>query len=229
MLLKNWQELPEEIKNESVYAYYRILREKTFHLLIKRCFDILFAIILMVILFFPMLVVAVWIKLDSPGSVFFRQTRVTQYGKPFKIFKFRTMISEAENLGPQVTYKNDKRITKIGKLLRKLRIDEVPQLINILLGQLSFVGTRPEAVKYTNEYTDEMKATLLLPAGVTSLASIKFKNESDILNKFADVDDTYINFILPKKMEYNLEYIKRFNLFYDIKIMIQTVIAVIKK
>ncbi len=229
MLLKKWEDLPNEIKNESVYVYYGILKEKTLHLVIKRCFDILCSIILMAVLFVPMIFIAVCIKIDSPGNVFFRQTRVTQYGKTFRIFKFRTMVSEAENLGPQVTCKNDIRVTRIGRVLRKFRIDEIPQLINILLGHLSFVGTRPETIKYTDAYTDEMKATLLLPAGVTSLASIKFKDEAEILNKLKNVEDTYINFILPKKMEYNLEYIKSFNFFYDLKIMFQTVIAVIKK
>lgn len=229
MLLTKWENLPDEMKNEAVYRYYVILKKKMVNLLIKRAFDIIFSFILLIILLIPMLIIAVLIKIDSSGKVFFRQTRVTQYGRIFKIFKFRTMVSEAENLGPQVTALNDSRVTNIGKFLRKFRIDEIPQLINILLGDLSFVGTRPETVKYTKAYTDEMKATLLLTAGVTSLASIKFKDESEVLGNFKDIEDAYINFVLPKKMEYNLRYLEEFSLFYDIKIMFNTVLAVIAK
>lgn len=175
------------------------------------------------------LILYVIIKLDSPGEVIFKQDRITKNNQLFKIFKFRTMIKNAEKLGSGVTLDEDSRITRIGKYLRKLRLDEIPQLFNILKGDLSFVGTRPEIPKYVNFYTPEMYATLLLPAGVTSNTSILYKNESELLKKSDNIDKIYINKILPEKMEYNLEYIKKISFWYDIKIMIKTVLAVIKK
>ena len=237
MFLKKWQELPQEMKNDFVSMYYDILKKKRMELFIKRLFDVFGALILLIFLFFPMLLIAVLIKMDSPGSVFFKQERVTQYGDVFKILKFRTMVNDAKNLGPEVTCDNDIRVTRAGKFLRKFRLDELPQLINILFGQMSFVGTRPETVKYVKSYTDEMKATLLLPAGVTSLASIEFKDEAKILENGLekdkgvekDIEEVYVKEILPQKMKFNLEYIKEFNFFYDLKIMIKTLTAVIKE
>ena len=173
------------------------------------------------------MVIAILIKIDSRGPIFFRQERVTEYGRVFKIFKFRTMINNADKLGTQVTVENDSRITKTGNLLRKIRMDEIPQLINILIGDMSFVGTRPEVLKYVNSYSDEMKATLLMKAGVTSLASIKFKDEDKLLRSCDNVDEVYIDKILPQKMKYNLEYLENFNFFYDIKLMFKTFLAVI--
>ena len=217
------------MKNEEVKKYYDIVKKRKTALIFKRIFDII-ASILMIIILFPLLI-AVWIviKLDSPGKALFFQDRVTQGGKIFKVFKFRTMTENAESLGPQVTTGEDFRITKCGKWLRKFRIDEIPQLFNILKGELSFVGVRPEVPKYVKEYTPEMYATLLLPAGVTSLTSIMYKNESKLLEGLKNPDEVYIKEILPNKMKYNLEYIKNFNFWYDIKLMIKTVLAVIKK
>lgn len=229
MLLIDWEKLPLAIQNGAVKPYYDILKKKFFSLIIKRMFDIIMSIILLVLLFPFMLVIAIMIKCDSPGEILFKQTRITQFGREFKIFKFRTMVQNAQELGLQVTLKEDSRITRVGKLIRDLRIDELPQLINILLGQMSFVGTRPESPKYVKEYSDEMMATLLLPAGVTSLTSIKFKDESDILDNYDDPDKAYLDVVLPKKMKFNLEYIKKFNFFYDLKIIVMTVIAVVKK
>lgn len=217
------------MKNEEVKKYYDIVKKRKSALIFKRVFDII-ASILMIIILFPLLI-AVWIviKLDSPGKALFFQDRITQGGKIFKVFKFRTMVENAESLGSQVTTGEDSRITKCGKWLRKFRIDEIPQLFNILKGELSFVGVRPEVPKYVKEYTPEMYATLLLPAGVTSLTSIMYKDESKLLEGAKNPDEVYIKEILPEKMKYNLEYIKNFNFWYDIKLMIKTVLAVIKK
>ena len=174
-----------------------------------------------------MIILAIVIKCESKGPALFKQVRVTQYGREFKIFKFRTMVVNAEKLGTQVTSKDDPRVTKVGKFLRKYRLDELPQIINILFGDLSFVGTRPEVPRYVNEYTDEMIATLLLPAGVTSEASIEFKDEEKILDNSNNIDNDYIYKVLPLKMEYNLHYIKLFTVLYDIKIIFRTVGAVL--
>lgn len=228
MLLIKWDKLPDYMKNEAVKEYYDILKQKKINLIIKRMFDIIISIFLLAVLSPILIILSILIKIDSKGEIFFRQQRITQYGKVFKIFKFRTMIKDAEKLGTQITVNNDNRITKIGKLLRKLRLDELPQLINILMGDMTFVGTRPEVKKYVDRYSDSMMATLLMPAGVTSLSSIMFRNEQALLDSCEDVDKMYIETILVKKMKYNLEYIKEFNFIYDMKIMFKTIFAVIK-
>lgn len=196
MLLRKWKDIPEFMKNEEVRKYYDILNKKRFSLILKRFFDIVMSMILLLILSPIFLVLAIWIKIDSQGPVFYRQERVTQYGKIFRIFKFRTMISNADQIGALVTTQNDTRITKVGEKIRKCRLDEIPQLINILIGDMSFVGTRPEVRKYVDAYTDEMKATLLLPAGVTSSASISYRDEDEVISKYVDnkhsIDDVYI-------------------------------------
>lgn len=191
-------------------------------------FDLILSCVLIALLSPVMLILAVAIKLDSPGTVMFRQVRVTQYGKEFRIFKFRTMVQNAQQLGTQVTVKGDSRITRMGLLLRKCRLDELPQLFNILLGEMSFVGTRPEVPKYVSRYTPEMMATLLLPAGVTSQASIQYKDEDRLLENAQDADKTYVDQVLPGKMEYNLKSILEFSLWKDFKTMIDTVVAVVR-
>lgn len=232
MILKKYNDLPENMKNDEVKKYYDILSKKKASLLLKRVFDILMSLILLIILSPVFLVLGIWIKLDSKGPVFYRQERITTYGKKFRIFKFRTMIQDADKKGSLITLGEDPRITKIGSKIRKCRLDEIPQLINILKGEMSFVGTRPEVEKYVEKYTDKMKATLLMPAGVTSRASIEYKDEDEIINKFLSkgekVDDIYIKRVLPEKMKWNLEYIEKFNIWEDIKIMLNTVINVIK-
>lgn len=231
-MLKKWDKLPENLKNEETEKYYKILSHKKIQLFFKRIIDIIGSLILLIILSPILIIMAILIKLDSKGPVFYKQERVTTYGRIFRIFKFRTMVQNADKIGSLVTLGEDPRITKVGKIIRKFRIDEFPQVINILIGDMSFVGTRPEVKKYVDNYTDEMKATLLMPAGVTSTASIKYKNEDEIistyLNKGEKVDDIYINRVLPEKMKYNLEYITKFSIFYDIKICIQTVIEVLR-
>lgn len=209
-----------------VREYYEILSKRKKSLIVKRVFDLVISFILLIIAAAPMIVIAAAIAIDSPGGIFYRQERVTAYGKRFMIHKFRTMVVNADTIGTQVTARNDSRVTKIGKFLRKYRLDELPQLIDVLIGDMSFVGTRPEVVKYVKAYTKEMRATLLLPAGVTSEASIRYKDEADLLSRAEDVDRIYIEKVLPGKMEYNLESIRRFGLFRELKTMIRTVIAV---
>lgn len=230
MLIKNWNDLPEFMKTEEVRPYYESLKSKTGQLRMKRCFDILCSLIMIVLLSPLFIIIAIWIKIDSEGTVFYRQERITQYGKVFKIFKFRTMVSNADQIGTLVTTQNDSRITKVGEKIRKYRIDEIPQLFNVFLGNMTFVGTRPEVKKYVDEYTKEMNATLLLPAGVTSIASIEFKDEDEIIGKGVkenkSIDEVYIEEVLPKKMEYNLKAIISFSFVKEIKTMIDTVLKV---
>lgn len=228
MILKDWEQLPEELQLNEVKPYYEILKKKKLSLILKRIFDIVVSLIMLIILLPVFIFLGIAIKIDSKGPVFFRQERITQYGKTFKIFKFRTMVNNAEKLGTQVTVGNDARITKVGKFIRDCRLDEIAQLLNILTGDMTFVGTRPEVKKYVNHYTKEMMATLLLPAGVTSLASIYYKDEAKLLDKSNNPDKTYIEEVLPGKMKYNLQSIREFNFFEDIKTMIKTVVAVIK-
>ena len=227
MSLKKYDSLPEFMKNPEVKEYYEILSERKGQLTLKRFFDIIGGTIGTIVLLPIMAVLAIIIKLESKGPALFKQVRVTQYGREFKILKFRTMVVNAEKLGTQVTSKNDPRVTKVGRFLRKYRLDELPQIINILKGDLSFVGTRPEVPKFVKEYTNEMIATLLLPAGVTSEASIEFKDEEKILDNSSNVDNDYIYKVLPLKMKYNLNYIKHFTALYDFKIMLRTVGAVL--
>ena len=179
MALKKWEKIPSFMQNEKVYTYYKKLHKRKISLVIKRIFDII-ASLVMLILFLPIIsILSLIIILDSRGGIFFRQIRVTRFGKRFKIIKFRTMRSEPT--GSLITLEDDSRITRVGKFLRKYRLDEIPQLINILAGEMSFVGVRPEVEKYVEIYSDEMLATLLLPAGVTSETSIFYKNEQRML------------------------------------------------
>lgn len=227
MMLKKWESLPEIMKNDAVRPYYDALMEKQGSLLAKRIFDILVSLLLLIVASPVLLVLAIAIKLESPGPVFYRQVRVSQYGRTFRIFKFRTMVTDADKLGTQVTVGNDSRITRVGKIIRKCRLDEVSQLIDVLRGTMTFVGTRPEVPKYVAAYTPEMLATLLLPAGVTSLASIAYKDEDMLLAGARDVDRAYVEEVLPQKMEYNLKSIQDFSFWGDIRTMLLTVKAVL--
>lgn len=226
MLLPRYSTLSKQMQNDEVLKYYNILSKRTGSLILKRISDIICALLLIVILAVPMLIVAVCVKADSPGPVFFRQRRVTTGGRVFSIFKFRTMYVNDNAKNAQVTSGTDSRITKTGRTLRKLRLDEMPQLFNVLSGDMTFVGTRPEVERYVEKYTPEMYATLLMPAGITSMTSIKYRNEEEILEKADDVEKAYIEQILPDKMKYNLEYIEKFNFFYDIYIMLLTAVKV---
>ena len=225
----SWEKLPPQMQTEAVKPYYEILQKKQIGLIFKRLFDIVVSLIMLLILSPVFLILAIAIKLDTEGPVFYRQVRVTQYGKEFRIFKFRTMVNNADRIGSQVTVGGDSRITRVGKVIRECRLDEIGQLLNILGGSMTFVGTRPEVPKYVEKYTSEMWATLLLPAGVTSEASIRYKDEAALLDAAEDVDATYIQDVLPGKMKYNLRSIQEYSFFKDIKTMFQTVFAVVEK
>lgn len=226
-MLKNWNELPEYMRTDEVRPYYDLLQRKKLSLFFKRVFDIVVSFIMIILCSPILLIISILIVKDSKGGVFYRQERVTQYGRVFRIFKFRTMVQNADQIGTQVTVSNDSRITKIGSKLRDCRLDELPQLFNIFLGDMTFVGTRPESVHYVKSYTNEMYATLLLPAGVTSEASIEYKDEAELLDQADNVDSVYINEVLPEKMKYNLDSIKEFSFFKEIATMFRTVFAVL--
>ena len=227
-MLCRWEELPKNMQNDAVRPYYESLQSKKFSLFLKAVFDRVVSLLMLIGLSPIFVVLAIMIKMDSPGEIFFRQERVTQYGKKFSIHKFRTMVKDAESLGAQVTTKSDMRVTKVGKKLRGCRLDELPQLIDILQGNMSFVGTRPEVTKYVEQYTPEMLATLLLPAGVTSEASIEYKDEERLLADAKNADKTYVEVVLPQKMEWNLQSLKDFSFVEDIKTMFKTVWAVVR-
>lgn len=232
MILPKLESLPQNMRNKAVEGYYECLKKKQVSLVSKRWFDFFIASVMLIVISPVLLILAILIKLDSEGPVFYRQTRVTVGNKDFKIFKFRTMVVNADKIGSLVTVENDSRITRVGSKIRKYRLDELPQLLNIIKGDMSFVGTRPEVRKYVDSYSDEMMATLLMPAGVTSLASIKYKDEDEIIAAYTaeglSADETYIKYVLPSKMSYNLEYLKNFSFWGDIKLMINTVVSVLK-
>ena len=227
MLIKKWNKLPTEMQIDEVRPYYEKLRKKNFSLFWIRFFDILVSFIMLVLLSPFFLILSLAIVIDSRGPVFYRQERVTQYGKYFRIFKFRTMVKDADKKGTLVTVGHDARITRVGKFIRKLRLDEVSQLIDVFRGTMSFVGTRPEVPKYVDQYKAEYLATLLLPAGVTSLGAIMFKDEDALLEGKEDTDKVYVEEVLPLKMKYNLKELKKVGLFHNIKIMFMTVFAVL--
>lgn len=229
MKLVKWEKLPVEMQTEEVRKYYDILKKKRCSLFFKRLFDIFVSSVLLFLLLPFFLILSIAIKIDSKGPVFYRQLRVTQYGKKFRIFKFRTMVQNADRIGTHVTVKNDSRVTRVGKFIRKCRLDEVSQLIDVFRGTMTFVGTRPEAIKYVDAYTPKMMATLLLPAGVTSIASIYYKDEAELLEKADDANKTYIEEVLPTKMKYNLQEIEKFSFWRDLKVMFMTVFAVLGK
>ena len=228
MRIIEWEQLPPEMQTHQVRRYYDILKKRNVSLLLKRAFDLIVSVIMLVVFSPVFLVLAIAIKLDSPGPVFYRQERITQYGKTFRIHKFRTMVQNADK-GSQITINHDSRITRVGKFIRDCRLDEIAQLLDVINGSLTLVGVRPESPRYVAEYTDEMMATLLLPAGVTSLASIYYKDEAKMLDGVADADKVYTEEILPRKMYYNLKGIEEFSFFGDIKIMFMTVFAVLGK
>lgn len=228
-MLKKWEKLPDFMKNDEVKPYYDILKKKKTSLALKRAFDFIGGLVLLFLLAIPMIIIAIMIKLDSKGPVFYRQERVTTYGKHFRIHKFRTMVSDADKIGTAVTVNGDNRITKVGNRLRGLRLDEIPQVLDLISGNMSFVGTRPEAVKYVEKYKPEYMATLLLPAGITSETSIRYKNEAELLDSADDVDRVYLEKVLPGKMVYNLKGIKKFSVFGDLTTMVRTVLAVLGK
>lgn len=227
--LRRWEELPEFMRTPEVRPYWEKLNKKRWQLGLKRAFDLCVGGMVLLITAVPMVVIAVAIKLDSKGPVFYRQERVTTYGKKFKIHKFRTMVFNADQIGTAVTVSCDSRITAVGKKLRNLRLDELPQVFDVLSGDMSFVGTRPEVTKYVKAYKPEFYATLLMPAGITSEASIRYKDEYSLLSAADDVDKVYIEQVLPAKMVWNLESVRRFRFLREILTMFRTVAAVLGK
>ena len=225
--MRKFDKLPPEFQCDEVRPYYEKLHKKAGSLVLKRIFDIVASCVMLLLLLIPMIVIGIIVKATSKGHVFFRQERVTKYGKHFRIFKFRTMVENAESLGTQVTTSSDSRVTPIGRFLRKYRLDEFPQLLNVIAGCMSFVGTRPEVPRYVERYKPEYYATLLLPAGVTSLTSIMYKDEEKLLESAENADEVYINTVLPEKMKFNLKYTKNFGFFSDIKLMLKTVKEVV--
>lgn len=221
-----WDKLPLEMRTDEVRRYYDILKKKQGRLFAKRCFDIAASLLLLVLTSPLFLILAIAIKADSKGPVFYRQVRVTQYGREFRIHKFRSMVENADR-GSQVTVNHDDRITRVGRIIRGCRLDEISQLIDVLSGNMTFVGTRPEVRKYVDAYTPEMMATLLLPAGITSEASVYYKDEARLLDSAEDTDLTYVRDVLPQKMKYNLRAIEKFGLRQDIKVMFMTAAAML--
>lgn len=229
MTFVDWNQLPEKIQNDAVRPYFDIINRKHGDLFFKRFFDVIVSALLIVLLLPALIFIAAWIKVDSSGPAVFKQTRVTQYGREFTIYKYRTMVIHADKIGGQITEGNDKRITKVGRIIRDSRIDELPQLFNILKGDMTFVGVRPEVPKYVAHYTDEMFATLLLPAGVTSNASIQFKDEQKLLEGETNIDEAYVRKVLPRKMEINLDSILHFSIWNDLKTLLLTMKVVFGK
>ncbi len=228
-MLRRWEELPEFMRTSEVRPYWEILNKRRWQLVLKRAFDLCVGIMVLIVTAIPMAIIAAAVKLDSKGPVFYKQERVTTYGKKFKIHKFRTMVFDADKIGTAVTVSGDSRITKVGSKLRNLRLDELPQVFDVINGDMSFVGTRPEVVKYVKKYKPEFYATLLMPAGITSEASIRYKDEYALLTVADDVDKVYIEEVLPAKMVWNLESVRRFRFLREILTMFRTVAAVLGK
>ena len=227
--MKRWEDLPAEMQIDEIKPYYEVLEKKKISLALKRVFDVVVSALMLMILSPVILILSIAIKIDSPGPVFYRQVRVTQYGRKFKIHKFRSMCDGADKKGTLVTVGNDMRITRVGKIVRKCRLDEIAQLIDVLKGDMTFVGVRPEVPRYVEKYKAEWNATFLLSAGVTNLTCIYFKDEDEMLAGVEDADKVYVEDILPIKMKWNLKGIKEFSFWGDIKLMFMTFFAVLGK
>ena len=195
--------------------------------MLKRIFDITLSLFGLILLLPFMLIIAILIKIDSKGSIFFKQIRVTKGGREFKILKYRTMRVGSDKYS-QITVGKDKRITEIGSFLRKYKLDEIPQLINVLVGDMSLVGPRPEVPKYVNLYTEEQKEILKVRAGITDYASIEFSNENDLLASEENPEKAYIEKVMPKKIELNKKYLSEISVLTDIKIILLTIKKILK-
>ena len=224
-----YEDLPTSMKKKKVKEYFDLLQKRRFALGSKRVFDIVVSLLILAVCSPFFLILAAAIKIDSRGPVFYRQVRVGRYDEDFRIFKFRTMVANADKIGLSLTTGNDPRITRVGRLIRKCRLDEFSQLLNVLCGDMSLVGPRPEVRKYVEAYKPEYMAKLLVRPGITATSSIAFRNEDELLGQGGDPEKIYIEKILPGKMALNLEYLRRISVFGDIKIMVQTVFAVLKR
>ena len=221
-------ETVQTTEKQNIVDFDALLKKKRFSLFLKRCFDITASALGLLFLLIPFLIIAIIIKATSKGPVFFRQVRVGKDGKEFRIYKFRTMVVDAEKKGMQITVGADSRITGIGKFLRKTKVDELPQLINVLKGQMSFVGPRPEVPRYVALYDDYQRNILRIKPGITELASIVYRDENEVLAKSENPEETYINEIMPKKIALNIEYMQKLGFWYDIKLIFMTFAAILK-
>lgn len=228
MLIKSYEYLPNQMQTQMVKVYYDLLSKKKKTLVIKRIIDIVLCGIITIISSPFLIIFALLIKLTSKGPVVFKQQRVGKDMKMFNIYKFRTMEKEASKKGGEITTNNDSRITTFGKFLRKINMDEMPQLFNVLKGDMSIIGTRPEVLSYVNEYSQEMFATLLLPPGMLSLASVFYKDENAMLKDVSDVHKVYVEKILPDKMQYNLQYLKTISIKEDFKLIGKSIACMFK-
>ncbi|MBQ2755383.1 MAG: sugar transferase [Oscillospiraceae bacterium] len=225
-IINEWQKLPDEMKNKEVLMTLEQLCKKRGMLKIKRAADVCISLLLIAGLSPVMAAAAIVVAAESEGGILFRQRRITQYGRVFEILKFRTMyVSERE--GSLLTAADDSRITKVGKVLRKTKTDELPQLFNVLRGEMSLVGVRPEVERFVQRYTPQMMTTLLLPAGMTSPASLAFSNEEQLLSRAKDREREYIEKILPQKMKLNIDYLENFSLKKDAGVLLKTVSATV--
>lgn len=205
-----------------------VLEKRKLQLALKRAMDIVISGGALVVIWPVLLLIALAIKIDDPGPVFYRQVRVGKDGREFRIYKFRTMIVDADKKGLQITVGRDNRITRMGRLLRKTKLDELAQLINVLVGDMSFVGPRPEVPRYVNMYTPYQRQVLLVRPGITDYASIAYRNENDMLEKAEDPERMYIDVIMPDKIELNMKYLREISPLADIRLILSTIVAVIR-
>ena len=207
----------------------QVLERRKLQLVLKRLMDIVISGCALFVLWPVLLLISLAIKIDDPGPVFYRQVRVGRDGKPFRIFKFRTMIVDADKKGLSITVGRDSRITRIGALLRKTKLDELAQLINVFTGEMSFVGPRPEVPKYGDMYTPDQRQVLLVRPGITDYASIAYRNENDILEGAENPEQMYIDVIMPDKIELNMKYLREISPLADIRLILRTIVAVIRE
>ena len=196
--------------------------------MVKRCFDLLVALVGLCLLSPLLFVVAVLIKLDSPGPVFYKGDRVGKDGAPFKMYKFRTMVVEADRMGSALTHGGDPRVTRLGRILRKWKIDEIPQLINVVRGEMSIVGPRPESPGFVVYYTPGQRQVLQVKPGITGLTQVQYRHEELLLSRYTNRDEVYIKTIMPQKLALDLEYIEQQSLAFDLKLVGQTLLALFK-
>ncbi len=205
-----------------------VLKRRRGRLALKRVMDIVISGAALCVLWPVLLLIALAIVIDDPGPVFYRQVRVGRGGKEFRIFKFRTMVVDADKKGLQITVGRDSRITRMGALLRKTKLDELAQLLNVFLGQMSFVGPRPEVPRYVAMYTPYQRQVLLVRPGITDYASIAYRNENDLLAGAEDPERMYVEEIMPAKLELNMKYLRRVSPLEDIRLILATIAAVIR-
>ncbi len=222
------QDLPDYMQNPETEAWLARLQKRKAALAAKRVFDVAASLVILTVTSPFFLLLALAVKLDSKGPVFYRQVRVGRYGRDFRIFKFRTMVQNADKIGLSLTVGDDPRITRVGRFIRRCRLDEFSQLLNVLGGSMSLVGPRPEVRRYVNAYAPEYMATLLVRPGITAPSSIAFKDEDKLLEASSDPEKAYVEQVLPPKMKLNLEYLKNISLWGDIKILFQTAAAILK-